>query len=171
MRPFCLAILLGILCAQAQAAQQPNSTALNDVVAKIISRENAEMMLIRQRSPLIETYIQKAKTNGTVGNWQPDGDNYFIGRAKFSKGLQVESLPARNDKGLRHILIRIDRYMGPGIHFLPQGFLQTIFLDDRGLDTQRDKFEYVRRVSRRGTHAGFQRDSFSHHQGKEPICG
>jgi outer membrane lipoprotein-sorting protein len=145
MRPFCLAVLLGILCAQAQAAQQPTSTALDDLVAKIITRENAEMVLIRQRSPLIETYIQKTKTDGNVGNWQPNGDNYFIGRAKFSKGLQVESLPARNDKGLRHILIRIDRYMGPGIHFLPQGFLQTIFLDSRGLDAQSYNFQYVRR--------------------------
>ena len=34
---------------------------LNGVISKMIARENQEMALIRQRSPVVETYIQKVR--------------------------------------------------------------------------------------------------------------
>ena len=41
--------------------------------------------MIRQRSPIVETYVQKIKVTESDGSWQPDGDHYFIGRAELSR--------------------------------------------------------------------------------------
>ena len=72
--------------------QRPSSGALDEVVSKLIARENQEMNIIRQRSPIAETYIQKVKVTENDGSWQPDGDHYFIGRAELSKGLDLRPL-------------------------------------------------------------------------------
>ena len=69
------------------AQQQQPVSALSEVVSKVIVRENQELGIIRQRSPMVETYIQKVRITENDGSWQPDGDHYFIGRAELSKGL------------------------------------------------------------------------------------
>jgi hypothetical protein len=146
MRTFNFLFLAATVCAVPVAAQerpvQP-AGAVEQVVSKVIARENQEMGVIRQRSPLVETYIQKVKVEENGGTWVPDGDNYFIGRAELSKGLDLESLTARNENPVGHALISVPRFFGT--EFLPKGFLQMIYPDNNGLDTQNYKFDYVRR--------------------------
>ena len=146
MRTIKFAILVGMLCVVPLAAQPQQSTnAFNDVVSKVIARENQEMGVIRQRSPLVETYIQKVRVTENDGSWQPDGDHYFIGRAEFSKGLDLQPLVARNDDPLRHSVASLARLFDFGTEFLPKGFLQMIYLDNNGLDAQNYNYDYVRR--------------------------
>ena len=90
MRTLKLAILVGMSCVAPLAAQQQPAGALNEVVSKVIARENQEMAVIRQRAPMVETYIQRDKFIENDGSWQLDGDHYFIGRAELSKGLDLE---------------------------------------------------------------------------------
>lgn len=130
------------------AAQgQGNSTtdAVGQVVSKIASRETQEMGMIRQHSPLVETYIQKVRVTENDGSWIPDGDHYFIGRAEFAKGLDVKSLPAPGEDTVHHALTSLTRLFDFGTEFLPQGFLQMIYPDGNGLDRQNYNFDYVRR--------------------------
>jgi hypothetical protein len=103
------------------------------------------MQMIRQHSPLVETYIQKVRITENDGSWIPDGDHYFIGRAEFAKGLDLKPLPKPGDDSAHHIVASMTRLFDFGTEFLPLGFLQMIYLDNNGLDTQNYSFDYVRR--------------------------
>ena len=129
----------------AQEASLPPGGALDQVVSKVTSREKQEMEMIREHSPLVETYIQKVRVTENDGSWVPDGDHYFIGRAQFAKGLELQPLPAPGDDPLHHVLASITHLFDFGNEFLPQGFLQMIYLDNSGLDTQHYNFDYVHR--------------------------
>jgi len=122
--------------ATAQQALSPS-----EAVDKIISQEQAEAGLIHQYSPLVETYIQFLRPNGQLGA-VPDGDKYFLGRAALAKGIDLE--PLDRDSGMKH---KIFGNWGSffNMEFLPQGFLQMIFIDLYGFDRAHYRIEYVRR--------------------------
>jgi len=140
---FCCAPLAAPLAAQDQSL--PPVGALDQVVSKVTSREKQEMAMIRQHSPLVETYIQKVRITENDGSWVPDGDHYFIGRAQFAKGLDLKPLPAPGDDSVHHMVASMTHLFDFGTEFLPQGFLQMIYPDNNGLDTQNYNFDYVRR--------------------------
>src|SRR6516225_3188138 len=120
-------------------AQQP--MVLGEVVDKIVARESTEMQLLRQYSPLVETYIQYVRPDKQSGA-VPDGDKYFLGRAVLAKGIDLE--PLNREAGVKQKMLG-----GWGnffsMEFVPAGFLQMIYLDMNGFDRQHYKFEYVRR--------------------------
>ena len=64
----CLALSAGAY------AQQKPTPAIQQVIARIVTRETEEMQTIRKYSPIVETYIQRAKTNEDK-IWAPDGDH------------------------------------------------------------------------------------------------
>jgi hypothetical protein len=140
-------VLLVAVCAAPLAAQDRESPgALDQIVAKIITRENQEMEVVHKYSPLVETYIQRVRTkNGSDESWEPDGDHYFIGRAEFSKGLNLEPIEARNDHSLRHSILTVNGLFDFGIDYLPKGFLQMIYPDTNGMGAQNYDFAYIRR--------------------------
>ncbi len=140
---FCSAPLAAPLFAQVQPA--PASGLLDQVIAKVTAREKQEMQMIRGHSPLVETYIQKVRITENDGSWVPDGDHYFIGRAEFAKGLDVKALPAPGDNTLHHSLANLTHLFDFGTEFLPDGFLQMVYVDNGGLDTQNYNVDYVRR--------------------------
>ncbi len=63
----------------AATAQQP--TTVSEVVDKIVRQEQAEVQLLRQYSPLVETYIQNIRADKQLGT-VPDGDKYFLGHVR-----------------------------------------------------------------------------------------
>ena len=143
----CLAMALVFFAAPllAQESAAPAPGALDQVISKVSNREKQEMQMIRQHSPLVETYIQKVRVTENDGSWVPDGDHYFIGRAEFAKGLDVKALPAPGDDTVHHMLASLTHLFDFGTEFLPQGFLQMIYPDASGLDTQNYNFDYVHR--------------------------
>src|SRR6266436_10063849 len=82
----------------AVTAQQPMTE--SEVVDKIVRQEQAEVQLIRQYSPLVETYIQNVRADRQLGA-VPDGDRYFLGRAEFAKGVELEPLE-HEASGVKH---------------------------------------------------------------------
>jgi hypothetical protein len=120
-------------------AQQP--TVLSEVVDKIVAQERAEVQLLRQYSPLVETYIQYLRPDKQLGA-VPDGDKYFLGRAELAKGVELE--PLNREAGMKQ---KIFGGLGEffSTEFVPAGFLQMIYLDMNGFDRQHYKIEYVRR--------------------------
>ena len=148
MRALKYLVLAVVFCTAPLAAQDQVLApvgALDQVVSKVNSREKQEMAMIRQHSPLVETYVQKVRITENDGSWIPDGDHYFIGRAEFAKGLDLRPIPKPGDDSLRHMIASMVRLFDFGTEFLPQGFLQMVYLDSNGLDTQNYKFDYVRR--------------------------
>jgi hypothetical protein len=134
--PATLALSLIPLAATAQQLISPS-----EVVDKIVAQEQAEVKLLRQYSPLVETYIQYVRPNKQLGT-VPDGDKYFIGRAELARGVELE--PLERSAGLKHKLLGGLREFFSS-EFVPRGFLQMIYLDMYGFDRGHYKFTYVRR--------------------------
>ncbi len=122
-------------------ADQPRT--MEEVVDRVIVNENHLNQEIRKYAPLVETYIQNQKPDKDLG-FVPAGDKYFLGRADFSKGVNLVSLTDAGAKG-KKILTGIGNFFSFAMQYLPDGFLQMIFIDTNGFDKQHYKFDYVRR--------------------------
>src|SRR5437899_9300466 len=118
-------------------AQTPS---MDEVVDRIVTQEKAEMQMLRQYSPLVETYIQMLRPDAKLGP-VPAGDKYFLGKAQLANGVDLESF-AGDAGGVRHKLSGIGTVLS--VEFLPRGFLQMIYLDTHGFDEPNYRFDYVR---------------------------
>lgn len=120
-------------------AQQPLTE--SEVVDKIVSQEQVEVQLLRQYSPLVETYIQNLRVD-KQHEAAPNGDKYFLGRALLANGVELEALD--HNTGMKHKLAG----SWSGIfseEYVPRGFLQMIYLDMTGFDRGHYNFRYARR--------------------------
>ena len=131
----------GIATAAATPADQPRT--MDQVIDRVVVNENHLNQEIRKFSPLVETYIQNLKPDKDLG-FTPAGDKYFLGRADFSKGVNLVSLTDADTKG-KKLFSGIGNFFSFAMQYLPDGFLQMIFIDTNGFDKQHYKFDYVRR--------------------------
>src|SRR5229473_3017739 len=122
-------------------ADQPRT--MEEVVDRVIVNENHLNQEIRKYAPLVETYIQNQKPDKDLG-FVPAGDKYFLGREDFSKGVNLVSLTDADTKG-KKTFSGIGNFFSFAMQYLPDGFLQMIFIDTNGFDKQHYKFDYVRR--------------------------
>jgi len=129
--------------ASAAAPEPQQARTMDQVIDHVITNENRLNQQVRQYSPLVETYIQNLKPDKDLG-YVPAGDKYFLGRADFSKGVQLVSLSDAQSKG-KKIFGSVGNFFSFAMQFLPDGFLQMIFIDTNGFDKQHYKFDYVRR--------------------------
>ena len=149
MRKLAITILVLILsglgafaaAAAPNPADQPRT--MEEVIDRVITNENRATQQIKQYSPLVETYIQNLKPDKDLG-YVPAGDKYFLGRADFAKGVALVSLTDTNTKG-KKIFGSIGNFFSFALQYMPDGFLQMIFIDTNGFDKQHYKFDYVRR--------------------------
>ena len=123
----------------AASAQEP--TTLSQVVDKIVAQEQVEMQMLHQYSPLVETYIQTLRPDKRLGS-VPEGDKYFLGRAELAKGVELEPLTS-GAGNKRSVFGGLGGFFS--MEFLPQGFLQMIYIDMYGFDRGHYKFDYIRR--------------------------
>ncbi len=131
----------GIAAAAATPVDQPRT--MDEVIDRVVVNENHLNQEIRKYSPLVETYIQNLKPDKDLG-FTPAGDKYFLGRADFSKGVNLVSLTDADTKG-KKLFSGIGNFFSFAMQYLPDGFLQMIFIDTNGFDKQHYKFDYVRR--------------------------
>src|SRR4029077_14238288 len=97
----------------------------DEVAAKIVTQEQAEVRLLRQYSPLVETYIQYLRADSQSGS-VPHGDKYFLGRAELAQGTELETLD--RTIGVNQKLFGVLREFF-STEFVPRGFLQMIYVD------------------------------------------
>jgi hypothetical protein len=138
-------ILSGLGAFAAAAAPNPadQPRTMEEVIDRVITNENRATQQIKQYSPLVETYIQNLKPDKDLG-YVPAGDKYFLGRADFAKGVALVSLTDTNTRG-KKIFGSIGNFFSFALQYMPDGFLQMIFIDTNGFDKQHYKFDYVRR--------------------------
>jgi hypothetical protein len=136
-------VLVGSGTIASAAAEPQQARTMDQVIDRVITNENRLDQQIRQYSPLVETYIQNLKPDKDLG-YVPAGDKYFLGRADFSKGVQLVSLSNAESKG-KKIFGSVGNFFSFAMQFLPDGFLQMIFIDTNGFDKTHYKFDYVRR--------------------------
>ena len=141
-----VAAIPGLVAAQQTDAQTPaagQTTAVDQVVDRIVAREQQEVKTLRQFNPIIETYIQDMRGDQQLGA-VPVKDYYFLGTAYLSKGVVEHSLLEKKQSWTHK--------MNPGklggvfsASYDPEGFLQMIYLDTSGFDRQHYHFDYLRR--------------------------
>src|ERR1700687_5059118 len=140
------AMVLGALGTLASAAPRPadQPRTMDQVMDRVIANENKTYGQLRNYSPLVETYIQHLRPDKELG-YVPAGDKYFLGRAVFTNDVQL--VPLTDAKGTGHKIISSmgSLFKFSVFEFLPEGFLQMIFIDTNGFDKQHYQFDYVRR--------------------------
>ena len=142
-----LVLLLGacanmpLMATTPPAADQPRT--MDQALDRVISNEQHLYGQMRNYSPLVETYIQNLKSDKDLGE-VPAGDKYFLGRANFQKGVSLVPLSDTSSKG-KKVVGSIGNFFSFAMQYLPDGFLQMIFIDTNGFDKQHYKFDYVRR--------------------------
>jgi hypothetical protein len=133
----------GTIASAAAAPEPQQARTMDQVIDRVITNENRLNQQIRQYSPLVETYIQNLKPDKDLGE-VPAGDKYFLGRAEFTKGVALVPLSDAGSKG-KKIFGSVGNFFSFAMQFLPDGFLQMIFIDTNGFDKQHYKFDYVKR--------------------------
>jgi len=129
---------------QAGSSASGPVTTVNEAIDRIIAREHDEIATIRRFNPIIETYIQDMRPDKDMGAI-PVKDHYFLGQANLAQGVVDNSMLSRK-KG------KLDQF-NPISHvagffessYVPEGFLQMIYLDTNGFDRQHYEFDYVGR--------------------------
>ncbi|MGD0786868.1 MAG: M48 family metalloprotease [Terracidiphilus sp.] len=156
--PF-LILTLGATCAFAKKTPKfeqahqltPEQAAL---VERAIGREKVLIRNIRQRTPLVETYIQNTKPDVKLYE-VPVEDQYTLSRVDFGKSFVDKTYNPRTDrergkrtffKGSFAAITGLTKALGlERFTYSPTGFMQMMFLDPTGFDNQHYVFSYVRR--------------------------
>jgi hypothetical protein len=151
-----LIITLGVSCAYAKKGPKyeqahqltPEQAAL---VERAIAQEKVLIKNIQQRTPLVETYIQNTRPD--VHLYQvPVDDQYILSRVDFGRGFFDKTYQPRAGskhgffKGSFGAITGLSKALGlERFTYNPTGFMQMMFLDPYGFDSQHYIFSYVRR--------------------------
>lgn len=120
---------------QQQAQVDPNADKIFYQEAKLV--EN-----MHKFTPLVETYIQNMKPDDELGS-VPASDKYFLGRLVLNeKGINDVKFIDRQKPGFfSRVLDRLNSFYK--MTYVPQGFMQLIFLNDR-FDKDNYDLKYLR---------------------------
>jgi hypothetical protein len=127
----------------------------NALIDKAIGREKEVVKTVKDRAPLVETYIQNMRPDPVLGQ-VPDSDQHFLGRVQFGKiinddAYQVNnstSKGTKNDGKLGFVKHTTSFLTGLGgglkLTFHEQGFVQMLLMDSNDFDRQHYVFGFVR---------------------------
>jgi hypothetical protein len=135
-------------------ARKP-TPAQNALIDKSIAREKVVIKTVKDRAPLVETYIQNMKPDPLLGQ-VPDSDQHFLGRVEFSKIIGDQSYAVNKDTSqgtgsgsklgfFKHSASYIGG-LGGSLHltFHEAGFVQMLLMDSTSFDREHYTFGYVR---------------------------
>ncbi len=127
----------------------PGQSALID---KSIAREKAVIKVVRERTPLVETYIQNMKPD-PVMRQVPESDEHHLTRIDFGKVIgdseYKEGPKAGQKQGIMsHFKGSLGAVTGLGnslhLQFNETGFVQMLLMDSNSFDKQTYNFYFVR---------------------------
>jgi hypothetical protein len=112
-----------------------------EVVDRAVNNERMLMRRLRDKTPVIETYIQETKEDPDLG-FVPKSDFYFLGQLNMRDGVvDMSYLPARTKmKAVTHSLISLFT-----TQYNSHGFTDELFIDVNDFDRAHYSFEYIRR--------------------------
>lgn len=123
----------------------PSQSALID---KAIAREKVVIATLKQRSPLVETYIQNMRPDPVMGQ-VPESDQHFLGRVDFGSVIGDNTYDVNKSSGklgfFKHSVSYITG-LGNTLHmnFNETGFVQMLLIDSNNFDRQHYAFGFVR---------------------------
>ncbi len=163
-------------------ARKPTA-AQNALIDKSIVREKVVIKTLKERAPMVETYIQNMRPDPVMIE-VPESDQHFLGRVAFSKVIgdaayQVNSDTAHGSQSggkfafLKHSASYVTG-IGDSLHlnFHESGFVQMLLMDSNGYDRQHYTFSFVRNDFLGNTPtAVFDVEPIASKQGKLAITG
>ena len=129
---------------RAEAGSRPTPYGWTKSLTSFISNEQHLYGQMHNYSPLVETYIQNLRPDKDLGQGFRLATNIFSDALNFAKGVALVPLTDTSSKG-KKVVGSIGNFFSFSMQFLPDGFLQMIFIDTNGFDKQHYKFDYVRR--------------------------
>ncbi|MEO8735320.1 MAG: hypothetical protein ABI380_02150 [Edaphobacter sp.] len=119
------------------------------LIDKAVAREKVVIATIRQRAPLVETYIQNMRPDPVV-NQMPESDQHFLGRIEFTNVIGDNAYANRSAPSgpfgfFKHSASYITG-LGGSLHlnFSQTGFVQMLLMDSNDFDRQHYAFGFVR---------------------------
>ncbi len=148
--------LLGKKKAQDDLPARKLTPAQNALVDKAVAREAEVVKVIKDRAPLVETYIQNMKQDDKLLQ-VPESDQHFLGRVDFNKVIgdntyQTKAADHGEKKGL---LSKVNVFKGSlgyvtslnkqlHLQFSEAGFVQMLLIDSKDFNRNEYKFGFVR---------------------------
>ena len=131
---------------QAPANLAPPTT-MDQVVDRVIMRENDLIKFLSPRTPIVETYLQNLTQDPQLGP-VPQDDHYFLGRMDLSDSIDRSDYLQEKGKGEGEGMEK--RLLGGftkrfKFQYQPLGFSWMIFADRSNFDRQHYTFHYARR--------------------------
>jgi len=132
--------------ASAQTAEPAQTmappTTMADVVDRTIQREHALMAFLKNRTPLVETYLQNLKPDPKLGAI-PKEDHYFLGRLDLGESVDRRDYLSRDESFEKNLLGGVTKMFK--FEYKPMGFSWMIFADRQDFDRSHYDFKYVHR--------------------------
>ena len=131
------------------------TAAQNALIDKAILREKVIIKTVRDRAPLVETYIQNMRPDPLLGQ-VPDSDQHFLSRVDFKSVIgdnsyavnRETSQGSSSDGKLGFFKHSVSYLTGLGgslhLNFHEAGFVQMLLMDSNSFDRQHYTFGYVR---------------------------
>ncbi|MGB6975540.1 MAG: hypothetical protein WBD67_12735 [Terracidiphilus sp.] len=153
-----LILTLSVSCAYAKKTPKfqqahPLTPDQQALVEKAIAQEKLVIRNIRERTPLVETYIQQSQPDVKLLE-VPVKDQYVLSRVDFGKAFFDKEYTPREEgksgffKGSLSAIRNLTQLLGldsKKYTYKPTGFMDMMFLDPTGFDQQHYVFSYVRK--------------------------
>ena len=127
--------------------------AQNALIDKAILREKDVIKVVKERAPLVETYIQNMRPDPMLLQ-VPESDQHFLARVDFSKVINDDAYKANKGnfeakKGkmsfFKNSLGALGGISGSlRLTFHESGFVQMILMDSNDFDRQHYTFTFIR---------------------------
>jgi Peptidase family M48 len=130
----------GIAVAPQATARTPVS--IDQVVDQIIEREHALMTFLKNRTPLVETYLQNLTPDQKLGA-VPREDHYFLGRLDMADIVDRRDYLAKQMSLQQNLMGGVTKLFR--IQYQPMGFSWMVFADRQNFDRSHYDFHYVHR--------------------------
>jgi hypothetical protein len=127
--------------AQPAAAMAPPTT-MDQVVDRAVAREHALMDMLKNRTPLVETYLQNLKPDPQLGA-VPSQDHYFLGRLDLTDSIDRRDYLTKDESFQKNLMGGVSKLFK--FEYKPMGFSWMIFADREDFDREHYGFKYVRR--------------------------
>lgn len=124
------------------AAQLAPPRTMDEVVDRAIAREHALMAFLKDRTPLVETYLQNLKPDKELGA-VPSEDHYFLGRMDMGENVDRRDYLAKQASLESTLLGGVTKLFKFEYH--PMGFSWMVYADRWDFDRRHYDFKYVRR--------------------------
>ncbi len=115
---------------------------VDQVVDQIIEREHALITFLKNRTPLVETYLQNLTPDQKLGAI-PKEDHYFLGRLDMGESIDRRDYLMKQASFQKNLMGGVTKLFR--IQYQPMGFSWMVFADRQNFDRNHYNFKFVHR--------------------------